>query len=339
MQNSIAEMKRSGSYMARAIIKDIMYPQESNHYASNPIRQLTFLTKLLENGGSSAVKDIETLLNLLTDPAKVQYHVCADFKSIPSIEASWPKFTQGRDNASNGANIETSSKTNALDKDLISEESRHAIVGLGTVESSFLRRCTKSISDYNDPDVAALMVYLKYLTQLEGPMWKKIRGVGLSYGYRMDLNIDEGQLYFSLTKSTDIFKAYKASLQIVESYLDGKEKWDSALLESAKTSMIYDLIENEKTLGDSIGQSLFTSLRGLDADYRHNLFSAISKVTESDLTRVGKSHVRSIFDSSKSKTSIVCHSSKVEQVVKGFDEMNVKMEVLKSLDKSFLSKL
>lgn len=274
------------------------------------------------------------------DPKNVKYHVSTDFSSLPTHDKTlWSGFNFREENGdSQGGDVETFGAKNIGDEKLIKNDVfKHVIVGLGTVESSFLRRCTKSISDHNHPDLPALHVYLKYLTQLEGPMWKKIRGLGLSYGYGMRLNIDEGQLYFSLTKSTDIFKAYKASQEIVESYLKGDEKWDSALIESAKTSLIYDLVQEEDTLEDAVGLSFINSLRGLDNLYKTKLFSAISQVTETDLTRVGNTYVKNVFAPNRSSTSIVCHTSKVENVAKGFNDLGNKLEVLKSLDDSFLS--
>lgn len=46
----------------------------------------------------------------------------------------------------------------------------------------------------------------------------------------------------------------------------------------------------------------------------------ISKVTIKDLNIVGPKYVKMLFDPVKSRTSIVCHPSKIEELKTGFKE-------------------
>ena len=66
---------------------------------------------------------------------------------------------------------------------------KNLIVGVGSVESSFLTQTVSLDMKHMDPDLAPLMVYIQYLVQLEGPMWKQIRGLGLAYHYKYVITI------------------------------------------------------------------------------------------------------------------------------------------------------
>ena len=91
------------------------------------------------------------------------------------------------------------------------------VMGLGCIDSAYFSQCTRCIKDFHDPDLAPLMVCLQYLTQLEGPMWKQIRGQGLAYGYNVFPKTTEGLLYLTFYGATNVVGAYKEAKTIVVS--------------------------------------------------------------------------------------------------------------------------
>lgn len=50
------------------------------------------------------------------------------------------------------------------------------------------------------------------------------------------------------------------------------------------------------------------------------LVQLISQVTTDDLNQVGPKYVAPLFDPETSRTSIVCHPSKIEEIAAGFKE-------------------
>lgn len=46
--------------------------------------------------------------------------------------------------------------------------------------------------------------------------------------------------------------------------------WDTTLLESAKSSLIFEIIEREKSIGDLVVQSLLGSFKGVGDSYNRN---------------------------------------------------------------------
>lgn len=98
-------------------------------------------------------------------------------------------------------------------------------------------------------------------------MWKQIRGQGLSYGYSMFPRPNEGLLYLTFYRSTDVMASYVEAKNIVESHLKDDAEFDETLLDSAKSSMIFEIIEREKSIGDVVSQSLLSYFQNVDHDY------------------------------------------------------------------------
>ena len=151
-------------------------------------------------------------------------------------------------------------------------------------------------------------------------MWRQIRGSGLSYHYSLNLVISEGLLFFSLFKATQLVSAYKEAFNIVKKHVDGQEKWSDSLLESSKSSLIFDLIQREKSVSGLSFESMLCYYRQVDIDYNKQLIKQVSKVTFDDLQRVGLTYLLPLFDSNESKCSICCHPSKVNEIINGFKE-------------------
>lgn len=98
-------------------------------------------------------------------------------------------------------------------------------------------------------------------------MWKHIRGKGLSYGYTISLKINEGLLCLVFLKATNVVGAYKEAHDIISTQLKEK-KWDNTLIESAKSSLIFEIIEEEKTIGNVVSLSLSSYFQ--QVDYKYN---------------------------------------------------------------------
>lgn len=97
-------------------------------------------------------------------------------------------------------------------------------------------------------------------------MWKQIRGKGYAYGYRMNLVVEQGFLYLILTKSTNVVAAYEAAKTLVLQQIKDQD-WNETLLESAKKSLIFEIIEVEKTIGNVISLSLNSYFQNIDYKY------------------------------------------------------------------------
>lgn len=89
------------------------------------------------------------------------------------------------------------------------------VVGLGCTESAYLYHTVSSITSFEDPDLPALLLFLQYLTQLEGSLWRQIRGQGLAYSYDAVPRPNEGLLYFTLYRCSNVVAAFKEAQSII----------------------------------------------------------------------------------------------------------------------------
>jgi Zn-dependent M16 (insulinase) family peptidase len=165
-------------------------------------------------------------------------------------------------------------------------------------------------------------------------MWKQVRGLGLAYHYNIYINVQEGLLYFVLYKSTHLFKAYLESQKIIDGFLLEDVEFDPVQLESAISSTIFEIVEDEDSVFDAATQSLLSEFRQVDHNYNRELMAKVSNVTEADLTRVAQSYIKPLFEPTKSCCAICCNPSKVDETTTSFKEMGRELKVISSLDLS-----
>lgn len=71
------------------------------------------------------------------------------------------------------------------------------------------------------------------------------------------------------SRATNIVAAFKEAQDIINKQILTAD-WDKTLLESAKSSLIFEIIENEKTIGHVVEQSLISYFKNVD--YSHNRY-------------------------------------------------------------------
>ncbi|KAL3870528.1 hypothetical protein ACJMK2_038582 [Sinanodonta woodiana] len=342
MSNDIAEYKNKGYTVVRTLLKSIIFSKDCNHAISSMLKQQTFLQQILQQLDEEpemVESRMNQLLQVLT--CNLTIHMSADTTRLaaehPLPHKVWtdiiPKTHQFISDRC------AMKKTSDFVIPLESSLEKQIIVGVGSVESSYLIQAVPCIDSYSHPDIPAIMVFIQYLTQLEGPMWRQIRGLGLSYHYSMFMQPESGLLYFLLAKSTHIVNAFKEARDIVKGYAKGETDFNEIELESAKSSLTFEVIEKEKTVSEASQESLLSYYRGVSHTYNRDLLKTISKVSIADLQRVGEKYMAPLFDVSQIRCAVCCHPSKVEEISEEFKELSIELKVLYSLEEDFLCRL
>ncbi|XP_050528273.1 uncharacterized protein C05D11.1-like [Daktulosphaira vitifoliae] len=342
--NEVSCYRRDGSHMLKDILRNMIYKQDSNNYTFSTLRQYKFLTSLqktieTEEGWQVVNEDLNKLKLFLANPDMIKLHITGNLDKlcviIPEASVTLQKI------------IPDNSKTSVHPFNTLYDfdsmlplnqcESQACIVGMGSIESSYFTQVTDCINDYNDPDIAAILVFLQYFTQLEGPMWKNVRGLGYAYSYSIIPRPDEGKISLHFYRSVNVPAAYQATKSIIDEHLSSEFSWDQTLFESAKCSVTFEIIDRESTIGTLTSQSILFHFRNLKQTYNQDLVKKISLVKLEDLPEIGRKYVIPLFNPQSSITAMVCPPSKIEEIANEFEKIGIKMNVYKSLDESFLN--
>lgn len=116
--------------------------------------------------------------------------------------------------------------------------------------------------------------------------------------------------------------------------------WEQALIESAKSSLIFSFVEREKSV-DALVLQNFVSACFHDTkritDINQDLIQRIGKVTVEDMVSVGHKYISQLF-TAEARTSIVCHPDKVNQICNDFEKFGFKLTVSTNIETSFLGR-
>jgi len=162
----------------------------------------------------------------------------------------------------------------------------------------------------------------------------------------MDTRCNEGLIYFNLYRCTDVVGAYKVAKEIVVNHLNGVDEWSEEFLTSAKSSLIFEYIEGEKTPLALASTSLCSYFRNVPEGYTrfdfNNFFSnsisfskivcnfciyfyfrgmieKISAVQIEELRPIADKYFRPLFFENY-VCSVVCPSDKVSAIAEGFSK-------------------
>ncbi|CAH0603275.1 unnamed protein product [Chrysodeixis includens] len=328
--NDVAQVRRAGDKMMYDALRDSVYSKDSNMHWCTVLRQQKFLRELIEQltaGGDSAeaaLSEARDTFRSLTRQAWL--HLATDFQRYKLSTKPWQQFARENE-------ITPLAPQLYWDAELVSACAGGFVLGVGGYESCCAAQLAPGPLGHGIQDVAPLMVALNYFTQLEGPMWRLIRGCGLSYGYAIRMSPNEGKLIFSLYRATNAVAAYTKAKSILEDYLKDA-KFDSDLFASAKSTVLFEVVENEKCPADVVKRSLMNYLCRVDSTYCSDLVAAISEVTPEQAHEAASRWLPSLFDTERGKLALVCHPTKVNDMYSAFEKLNVKLDVFESMESS-----
>ncbi|XP_069192343.1 uncharacterized protein C05D11.1 isoform X2 [Procambarus clarkii] len=336
--NSIGENKRDGPKVLQLMFNDVVFKNDTNQNQQNILRQEKFLNLMLSRLNTEEAKvleELEQVRKAIVHKDRITIHMSTDVEKLSAQVdplAPWLNFISD----------EKTLKGNLLnvipDSELLSYENFDNVTGfltgIGSVESAYLLQSTRCVTEHRDWDVPAILTAIQYLTQLEGPMWREIRGRGLAYSYSINLNPTQGLLVLKLARAAQLTGAYQEALTILNSHINGTTIWDKNLLESARSSLIFEIIEREAVVSDVVQQSLLAYYRRVPHSYNKELIDRIAEVTIEDVKRVALKYFTPLVQPSTSRTVIVCHPSSIQETVVEMEKLGHNLSVTETIESS-----
>lgn len=151
MENSISEMKRSGSLLSKTLLNSIVY--DANHVSNFTrfIQQQGFLKDIIkklenEKKADEVITELEKLKDNLKNSDNLSIHISTDadnIKKFSDITEPWNKFFSSKSTPVVNVNPESFKMAFSMKE----TEFPHVLYPMGSCESSFFVRCAPAIQD------------------------------------------------------------------------------------------------------------------------------------------------------------------------------------------------
>uniref|UniRef100_A0A0N4ZDZ2 Peptidase_M16 domain-containing protein n=1 Tax=Parastrongyloides trichosuri TaxID=131310 RepID=A0A0N4ZDZ2_PARTI len=317
--NRVYGLKNILHNMGLCLLSSLLYKSESNNLLSNTLSLEEFHKNIYKNINTIGSKVIENLLSLRKAllSAPINVHIMGNEKLLePFLEynnSDW-SFLIG-------------CKPFKLSVDPMypinfDNFPKHGVIGVGTSASSYVRQVLIVETEFICPEVAALLLFTKYLSQLEGPLWKNIRGKGLAYTVKVFYYIKGKSLSLILKKCSQTIKAYEETKTVILAVLDSGELWENNF-EAAKRNVIYDMIERESTFRSVAGSHIEATLMNVPHDFLKILCNYVWNLTPRECFEMAAKHIRNLLDDTKIIKVFAVNNSKVEEITKMYPEVKI----------------
>jgi len=225
--NDVPNVKRESRKLMAMAMRAMSYRDEAPHGAFNAFRVEKVLQAIVASDEAlkRASEELAAIqASLLSSPVSMLVCFGGDVRSLgKDIFGPWRRHPfLSTSNGTAGVPKAPSFKP-LLAREFFSQDALRPAPGAAggclisstNEESNYWLVQCEAISDPQSPELAPLLVAIEYLTALEGPFWRKIRGKGLAYSYDISHSLEQGYIKASLFKATDPLAAFKEAGNIV----------------------------------------------------------------------------------------------------------------------------
>jgi Zn-dependent M16 (insulinase) family peptidase len=204
---------------------------------------------------------------------------------------------------------------------------------VSTDESSYLILTSFIEVSYNHPDYVPVALFSEYLGQLEGPLWKQIRGQGFAYSYSLYNSPASGSLVFYLGKATNVSKGYLAAKETIDNIVTENEL-EETQIETAKGALASGIIQKYETPSGSAITNIINIHRDLPLKHDTSTLTKIAQTEESELLDACKKYFQPIF-SGNANLVVCCPTNKKDEIVGDLAALDLNVKIIDDVEKYF----
>ncbi|WBW74562.1 mitochondrial protease Sdd3 [Schizosaccharomyces osmophilus] len=319
----IPYQKRDAECVLPSYIDIRLYNENSLKYTQNTLTQEKVLRELrqkLIDSPAEVFSSFDDLRNHLLKSLCPRVHVIGDILQTNGAASLWTNFvSQILRKKTSGSQVPTSFSRLHLQENEFKPHSSLTVIPMPSNESSDLVIAIPGIKSWNDPNLPVVVLIANYLGLMDGPFWNRIRGSGLAYGFNMGIDIDGGLLFYSILTSSDVYRAWSSSKDLLSSILSGKVSVNSFDLESAKC-MAYSTVSELENNAFYSAKNSFTllSIKNLRKEWDRLFLERIAAVTIDEFMESLKKFCLPFFSPENNLAVLTSSLSRLDQTVSEF---------------------
>ncbi|EKX73787.1 conserved hypothetical protein [Theileria equi strain WA] len=314
---SFSKKKRSAKCLVRQISTALRIKSDSVRNTCSLGQQNAFLKSVVDK---DLVESLTALHKKVFRPENMCLHITADLSKLP---VGWINFWKNLP-CSSSIDKPLSDHFNfkyGTDKEF---KSNSAILSsLASTDVTYFRITIPAPIGYDNPDYIALSVIAEYLSMVEGPLYRVIRGGGYAYNHAVVYFPSQGEIYLSIFQATDLIQALKATQDAICKILSPTSVPDDDIM-AAKASLIFRVLSNEETLSEYSQETFLSALRQTSINHNKEVVDKIQEVSIEDIKVATEKYLKEFltFDGPPKSISCITSRGSVDELFKGLNDIN-----------------
>ncbi|VDN02800.1 unnamed protein product [Thelazia callipaeda] len=311
------EEKRDGYEMQDTLLQTALYQKNSNSYIHGSIQLEEFhktVLNLTEKNPSFVIRKLEELREALINSPVNIHIICSVDKVMPFLPTTLSWLYNHR--AKTYTEFYNSPGENIRDDSF----GKQRVVAVGATESSFLKQCVRFSHERDSQEGLNMMLMVQYLSQVEGTLYKAIRGGGIAYGVGIDVDFDESTLNFWIYRSAQLEQAYETAKGVVMKEMVNVNEIE---FEAAKRSLVSEIMQCEDTVTRAAHRAVLNQFEKLSSQFWREFCERIWRASVEDVVQCSKGYIIDLFKDKKCCRAISVPYGKVKDIRKYFQGIEV----------------